>query len=96
MGVSMRLGVATGAIGPRPERSMICASQRSGARMPNCARCGKSLDDKSRTVYRHELCEFCAVIAEANLSEFLEKLLAPDDEFEAWLEEESGEGDRGD
>ena len=55
---------------------------------PTCHRCGDALGENWVEVWKYKMCEYCAVIADYNLGEFVDKLTVPDEEFEAWLKEQ--------
>lgn len=55
---------------------------------PTCHRCGDALGWNWVKVWKYKMCEYCAVIAEFNLGEFVDNLMVPEGEFEAWLKEQ--------
>jgi hypothetical protein len=57
--------------------------------LPKCDRCKKSVaGSKAKIVWGHLLCPDCAIVAERGIDNLISKLALPDDEFEAWVDEE--------
>jgi hypothetical protein len=54
-----------------------------------CDRCKKNIAaSKAKIVWGHLLCPDCTIIAERGIDNLISKLTLPDDEFNAWVEQE--------